>query len=78
MGQLTELEFLASAKNNDQKIEKEQLCEAYFYAGSKLLIAGDNTTAKDYFRKCVATDKRISMEYTSAVAELKFLGEQTK
>lgn len=72
-GELAELEFLAAAKNPDPKTEVGQLCEAYFYAGSKRLLAGDKTTATDYFRKAVATNKQDYTEYTRAIAELKFL-----
>jgi lipoprotein NlpI len=72
-GQLAEPDFLAAAKNADPKTEAGQLCEAYFYAGSKHLFASDKATAMDYFQKSIATDKKGYTEYKSAVAELKFL-----
>ena len=77
-GQLAEREFLAAAKNADPKKEAGQLCEAYFYAGSKRLLAGDKAAAADYFQKSIATDMKDYYEYASAAAELKFLKGQTK
>jgi len=75
-GQLAEPELLAAAKNADQKKEAGQLCEAYFYAGSKHLFAGDKSVAEDYFEKSIATDYKAYLEYASAVAELKSLEKQ--
>jgi lipoprotein NlpI len=75
-GQLPKQEFLAAAKNEDQKKEMGQSCEAYFYAGSKHLFAGDTAAAEDCLQKSIATDQKNSTEYISAVAELKFLTTQ--
>ncbi len=72
-GQLSEPDFFKAAENTDKKTNKEQHCEAYFYAGSKRLIEGDKTTANDYFEKCLATECKEIDEYNSAAAELKFL-----
>ena len=72
-GQLAEPDFFKAAANADQKVERGQQCEAYFYAGTKWLIAGDKTTAQDYFEKCLATGGKDFTEYSSAAAELKFL-----
>jgi lipoprotein NlpI len=77
-GQLAEPEFLAAAKNGDPKKEAGETCEAYFYAGEKRLLAGDNATATDYFQRSIATDMKNYYEYASAAAELKFLEGQTK
>ena len=76
-GQLAEPDFLAAAKNADPKTESGQLCEAYFYAGSKHLFAGDKTAARDLFTKCVATGQNDLDEYDSAAAELKLLPAET-
>ncbi len=75
-GQLSELEFLAAAKDADQKTEASKLCQAYFYAGSKRLFAGDKATAMDYLQRSIATDRKDFIEYASAVAELKALKGQ--
>jgi lipoprotein NlpI len=70
-GQIAEPEFLAAAKNADSRTEAGQLCQAYFYAGSKRLFTGDKATATDYFQKSIATDQKDYTEYSSAAAELK-------
>ena len=72
-GELSEPDFFKAASNADKKTERGQQCEAYFYAGTKWLIANEKITAKDYFEKCLATDQKEYMEYKSASAELKFL-----
>ena len=77
-GQLGEAEFLAAAKSADPKTEAGQLCEAYFYAGSKYLFAGDTASASNYFQKSIATDKTNYMEYGSSAAELQWLKSQSK
>jgi lipoprotein NlpI len=71
--QISEPDLFISAKSADPKKELEHLCEAYFYSGSRHLIAGENQLAIDLFKKCVATDIRNFFEYDSAVAELKIL-----
>ena len=65
--------MLAAAKNVDQKKENGQFCEAYFYAGSKHLFAGDKVAATDYFQKCIATEQKDYFEYASAMVELNLL-----
>jgi lipoprotein NlpI len=74
-GQLTEPDFFNAAANTDNKTDREQHCEAYFYAGSKRLIEGDKTTASDYLNKCLATgcNPFDVDEITSARAELKII-----
>jgi HEAT repeat protein len=72
-GQMTEADLFKAAADPNAQTAREQHCEAYFYAGSKRLIEGDQTTAADYFKQCVATDVKKFEEYSSAVAELKFL-----
>ena len=72
-GQMAEQELLVAAKNPDLKTEAAQMCNFYFYAGSKHLFAGDKDTTTDYFKKCIATGKRGYLEYIVAAAELKLL-----
>jgi lipoprotein NlpI len=74
--QLPEPELLAAAKTANQNKEAGQLCEAYFYAASKNLVAGHKEVAKDYFQKSIATDQKGYTEYISAVAELRSLETQ--
>lgn len=73
IGQLADGELLASATNVNPNTQAWQLCSAYFYCGSKHLVAGDKATAADCFNKCLATGQQNMMEYTSAAAELNFL-----
>ncbi len=75
-GQVPEPDLLAAAKNANQNKEAGQLCEAYFYAGSKNLFAGDKEVAKEYFHKSIATDQKGYTEYISAAAELRSLETQ--
>lgn len=75
-GPLAEPEFLAAARNADPSVEARQLCQAYFYAGSKHLLAGDKSAAMDYFQKSIAAHETSCLEYASAVAASKSLKEQ--
>ena len=74
-GQLTEPDFFKAAENTDNKTDRVQHCQAYFYAGSIRLIEGDKTTTTDYFKKCLATGCNAFDvdEIISAAAELKSL-----
>jgi tetratricopeptide (TPR) repeat protein len=72
-GDLIEGVFLKSAKNADEKAAASQMCQAYFYAGTKHLIEGDKKTAVAQFKKCLATNKIDFGEFWSAAAELKIL-----
>jgi tetratricopeptide (TPR) repeat protein len=72
-GQITETDFLKAAADANTKADREQHCEAYFYAGSKRLIENDKTGAADFFKKCLGTGVTTFEEYHSAEAELKVL-----
>ena len=41
-GSIDDRALLAASKTIDQKTEKEHLCEAFFYIGSRLLISGNS------------------------------------
>jgi len=73
IGQLAEPAFFKATENANKYIERGQLCEAWFYAGTKHLIDGDKATAAEYFNKCLATGRPDFYEYQSAAAELKLL-----
>lgn len=72
-GQITEDEFLKAAADANSQTDREQHCEAYFYAGSKRLIANDPSGAADFFKKCLGTGVNTFEEHHSAEAELKVL-----
>jgi lipoprotein NlpI len=72
-GQLSEDDLFKAAVNSNPRIDANQHCEAYYYAGSKRLIDGNKEGAQDYFKKCVATNVRIYTEFSSAQMELTYL-----
>jgi tetratricopeptide (TPR) repeat protein len=69
-GKITENALLKAAENEDEKKDKEQKCEAYYYIGMMYLLKEDLTKAKDYLEKCVATDVKSFIEYDMAKTEL--------
>ena len=75
-GQIPEQAFIKTAEEAYSVAAKGLLGEAYFYAGSRRLVTGDQDGAKVWLGKCVALDLKYSSEYASAAAELKFLQGQ--
>ena len=73
LGKVTEADLFAAAKSPDTKTERGQLCEAWFFSGMKKLLDGDKVAAADHFRKSIATEQKIFVEYQFAQAELKSL-----
>lgn len=73
LDRISEADFLAAAASPDVETERGQVCEAWFYAGIKRLLAGDSTTAADDFSNCLATGLKNLSAYQSAQAELKAL-----
>ena len=72
-GQISEADLLKAAADANTKTDKEQHCEAYFYAGSKRLIENDQRGGVDFFKKCLGTGVTNFEEFQSAEAELKAL-----
>lgn len=70
IGDVTEPELFQAANSVDEKLAGERKCEAYFYAGSRRLVAKDAITARTYFQQEVDTGVTSFTEYTSARAEL--------
>jgi lipoprotein NlpI len=64
MGDQNEEQFLNLAGN------KDQTCDAHFYAGVKKVIAKDKAAAKAHFKKAIDSGANASNEYWSAMAEL--------
>lgn len=75
LGNMSEADLLAAAKSTDATTEQGQLCEVWYYAGMKKLMAGSRAGAGVYFRKCLATNIKIFVEYQFAEVELKALGQ---
>lgn len=74
LGKVTEGDLFAAAKSPDSKTEVDRLCEAWFFSGMKRLIDGDKTAA-EHFRKCLATGRKVYVEYQFAQMELKSLAQ---
>lgn len=72
-GQITEADLLNAAASANSKTDREQHCEAFFYAGSKRLVDNDTGGAVDLFKKCLGTGVSDFEEYDSSQAELKGL-----
>src|SRR5215470_3596702 len=73
LGNVSEANLFAAAKSSDAKKERGLFCEAWFFAGMRKLLGGDEATAADYFRKCIATGQTNFVEYQLAQSELKAL-----
>lgn len=79
-GALSEDDLLRTATNSvgNSKIQREQLCEAYFYIGMRRLINGDKKGAVESFRECFTIGplrygEDNYDEYWSAEAEFRAL-----
>ncbi len=70
VGDVTEDDLLKEASFQGAEPVEGQLCEAYFYIGSKDLVDGNKTVATEYFKKCLGTHLSTYEEYCSAQAEL--------
>ena len=75
LGTTSEADFLASASSTDRTVDREQKCEAYYYAGSKRLVSGEKEKAEELFRRCLATEVTNFVEYVFARDELKLSGK---
>lgn len=80
-GQMSEPAFIKVAEDTYAASDKDTgskglLGEAYFYAGSRRLVTGDQEGAKMWLGKCVALDQKNFSEHASAAAELKLLQGQ--
>jgi len=73
VGDLTETEFLGAAENADPKDAANHKTEAYFYAGTKRRLAGENDIAGKYFQASLNQKQTRYNEYASAEAELSML-----
>jgi lipoprotein NlpI len=73
LDQATEADLLAAAASPDAEKERRQRCEAWYYAGMKRLLAGKRASASTRFQKCLATEKKTTLAYQFALAELKTL-----
>ena len=70
-GQETENSFLTSAKEIQAKKAKGQEAQAYYFAGMKRTLAGNQVGAAKFFRESIALGNPSLHEYTLAQKELK-------
>ena len=76
LGTVTEPGLFEAAVSHDARKQSGQQCEAWYYAGMKILLSGEKQTAVGYFYNCLATERGTFVEYQMARAELKVLGEK--
>lgn len=50
-------------KDNDQRVEKERECEAYFYLGQYYLLRNDKEKAAQMFKLCLEIKVTSFVEY---------------
>ncbi|MGQ0675966.1 MAG: tetratricopeptide repeat protein [Rhodospirillales bacterium] len=67
-------ELVRQARDRDPETEKNQLCEAYGFAGAHALIAGRRDDAAAWFRKAAEIRRPSFIGYIFANAELKHAG----
>jgi lipoprotein NlpI len=70
LGTVSAREVLASAKDADERKNRTQLCQAYFYLGEDALASGKLSDAKLLFRQSAATKAVGAYECIGAFAEL--------
>jgi lipoprotein NlpI len=75
LAKIDEQALLAAIDSFEEKRQREEQCEAWFYIGIKRLLNGDRAGAADAFRKSVATEEKTHNEFDFAKAELKELGK---
>ncbi|APV49287.1 hypothetical protein BWI17_06080 [Betaproteobacteria bacterium GR16-43] len=73
LGETDEATLLKAARDPDASTQKSQLCEAYFFAGLKKRIAGDNDGARRLFQSARYTKVTEYTEYRTAGFELERL-----
>ena len=72
-GNISDAEFFRVSTSSDDEIKKSMQAEAYFLAANVRLIAGDKTTAKDYFTKALLVESPDFPDDHVAIAELQLI-----
>jgi lipoprotein NlpI len=73
LGKAAPEQILSAAKSRNNKKEKEQLCEAYFYLAERALIAGNRDDALVLLHKSLQVADTDSEKAFPASAELRYL-----
>ena len=76
LGEIDEDTLLAAAVSQDQKLEKERLCEAYFYAAQIHLLNNDKAGAASLLRLCLATGIVDFYEFKGAKLQMLLLEKE--
>lgn len=76
LGEIDEENLLTAAVSQDQKLEKEQLCEAYFYAAQIHLLNNDKAGAASLLRLCLATGIVDFYEFKGAKLQMLLLEKE--
>ena len=74
LGKTTPQQVLAAAKHSDQRKQREQEREAFFYVGQYYLLRGDRGESARLFRKALDTGITGFYEYDGAKVELERSG----
>jgi tetratricopeptide (TPR) repeat protein len=70
--QVTQAEFLKMAEAEDDK-DKSLYLSACYFVGCRGLLAGNNATATEFFKKCLSVGAKNSAEYRMAAAEMRLI-----
>lgn len=70
LGHVSPDKLLERAKSDDKGLQRDQLCEAYFYIGQKYLLEGQKEQARIAFEKSAAQEVFPYNEYGYALLEL--------
>ncbi len=75
IGQISVDDVLTAAKDSDPKVEREHLCEAYYYLGVQALARNERVEAVRLFRLALGTGVTTFQEYKAARAEMTRLAQ---
>jgi lipoprotein NlpI len=75
LGELSPEQTLAAADHAEPRTRSKQVCEASFYSGQLALLEAHKDEALRLLRRTAADCPRSLIEWTSARAELRLLGE---
>lgn len=78
LGELDEAALLAAAGEGTMAKARDQLCEAWYFAGMAHLSAAQRAEAADCFGRCIGTGRKSFAEHSLAEAELRALDDEAK
>ncbi|MCP4159248.1 MAG: tetratricopeptide repeat protein [Deltaproteobacteria bacterium] len=72
-GKISPSDLIKRSSNRNKNIERNFICEGYYYIAEYFKLKGDKNSAKKYYRKCIETKSYDVVEYSAAIYELKRL-----